>query len=332
MDIKSFEFVIKVEYGIVLSLILFISSELYLILDVEVEYEFFSVNSFISDEEGSKVISVDLSILEVFILFEISCEYIFLAVTPNRAIEWLKENSKNISSKTVVIDCCGTKGNICEEGFRLASENNYRFVGGHPMAGKQVGGYKNSSPNLFEGAMFAIVPNEETEDKSDINLIMGIQKLLKEIGFTEFAVMSPSEHDRIIAFTSQMPHLISNAYIKSDLAEIGAGTRLSGGSFRDMTRVAYLDPEMWTELFMENKVNLISELDKFIEELEKYREAIANADESNLTNLLLEGRKRKEEIEKEGTTNNRKVDVEKGKPESETERCTDDCIECKLMV
>ena len=230
---------------------------------------------------------------------DLNCDVIFLAVTPKNAIEWMREKasakSKEAISKKLIIDCCGTKRNVCREGFALAKEYDFTFVGGHPMAGKQVGGYKNSSANLFDGAMFAIVP-EDSGAKSDVMLMMRIQSLLKDAGFKEFAVMTADEHDKIIAFTSQMAHLISNAYIKSDMAGIGIGAGLSGGAFRDMTRVAYLDESMWTELFMENRDNMLSELNGFIGELERYRDAIEQRDEKTLTELLSEGKRCKEQI------------------------------------
>lgn len=196
----------------------------------------------------------------------------------------------------LVIDCCGTKRNICRAGFDAAAEYGFTFIGGHPMAGKQFGGYKNSSAELFDGAFFALVPNDANGDSGNIALLSTVQSILKDAGFTRFAVMTPDEHDQIIAFTSQMAHLISNAYIKSDMAEVGIGAQLSGGAFRDMTRVAYLDEGMWTELFMENRDNMLSELNGFIGELERYRNAIEARDENALAALLAEGKRRKEQI------------------------------------
>ena len=263
-----------------------------------------------------------------------ACDYIFIAIPPRAAISWMKTHTKDqrkadqnktpmqtfINPKTIVIDCCGTKRGVCHEGFALAKIGGYKFMGGHPMAGKQFGGYKNSSAHLFDGAMFALVPDGEAGDKSDIRLIMKTQALLKEAGFKDFAVMSPEDHDKVIAFTSQMAHLISNAYIKSDMAEISVGTHLSGGAFRDMTRVAYLDESMWTELFMENKDNLLSELEGFIGELERYKTAIETESEEMLTELLREGKKRKEEI------NRRNAEDKKADKES-----IDECQECQLI-
>ena len=227
------------------------------------------------------------------------CEVIFLAIPPENAIYWLETHQ--IVEGTLVIDCCGTKRNICRQGFALAKEGGFKFIGGHPMAGKQVGGFKNSHAALFSGALFALVPDEESGDKNDIRLMSRIKNLLMDAGFTRFAVMSPEEHDKIIAFTSQMAHLISNAYIKSPRAEEGIGAGLSGGAFRDMTRVAYLDEDMWTQLFMENRDNLLVELDEFIDELELYREAIKAEDRDALTKLLTEGKNRKKEIEEKDT-------------------------------
>ena len=226
------------------------------------------------------------------------CNVIILAVTPAATIEWLSEKASKglISENTVVVDCCGIKTSVCEKCFEIADNSNFYFIGGHPMAGKQVGGYKNSSPELFQGAMFALVPNEKKGDGNDISLMSRVRTVLRDIGFTDFAVMTPEEHDKIIAFTSQMAHLVSNAYIKSDMAKVGVGVALSGGAFRDMTRVAYLDETMWTELFMENRDNLLHELTGFMEELEEYKEAIEAGDKEQLSRLLKEGKERKAEL------------------------------------
>ncbi len=220
------------------------------------------------------------------------CDCIFLSITTGGAIDWLKENAGYIPEGVLVMDCCGIKRKVCETGFRLARENGFTFVGGHPMAGKQVGGFKNSSGDIFEGSVFAIVP----PDMNDINLLTRIKKILKPAGFTTFAVMTAEEHDEIIAYTSQMTHLVSNAFIKSKTA-MSQNAKVTGGSFRDFTRVAYLDENMWTELFLENRDNLIYELETLMGELEKYMEALKAGDEGKLKELLAEGKKRKEEVE-----------------------------------
>lgn len=223
------------------------------------------------------------------------CDAILIAVSQKNAINWLRENSEKISKKALVIDCCGVKRKICAEGWKLAEKNGFYFMGGHPMAGKQTGGIKSSRSDLFKNAVFCLVP----QDGNDIRLMSKAKDILKDAGFSKFILMTPEEHDQVIAFTSQMAHLLSNAYIKSDMAKVGSGAVLSGGAFRDMTRVAYLDEKMWTELFMDNRDNLLSELDGFIVELQRYKEAISSGDQETLSALLTEGKKRKEIIEEE---------------------------------
>jgi len=221
------------------------------------------------------------------------CDIIFIAITLTQAEKWLSEKADLINKNALVIDCCGVKRAICKVGKELSDANGFGFIGGHPMAGKQVGGFKNSSRDLFDGATFCLVPN----DKNDIRLLMKAKNILEDAGFKKYIVMTPDEHDRVIAFTSQMAHLISNAYIKSDIAEAEEVAALSGGAFRDMTRVAYLDEAMWTELFMENSDNLLSQLDSFMAELSRYKEAIESKNTGILSDLLTDGKERKQMIE-----------------------------------
>ena len=225
-----------------------------------------------------------------------NCDMVFIAISVDRAEEWLRENAESIGKETVVIDCCGVKRGICALGLELSGKYGFQFIGGHPMAGKQIGGYKNSNADLFKEATFCLVPL----NKNDIRLIAEVKEVLEHAGFSRFIVMTPEEHDKVIAFTSQLAHLLSNAYIKSDIADTEEVSSLSGGAFRDMTRVAYLDEEMWTELFIENKDNLLSELEGFIGELEQYRVALESGDRETLSKLLLEGKNRKSELEKIG--------------------------------
>ncbi|MBO4235979.1 MAG: prephenate dehydrogenase/arogenate dehydrogenase family protein [Firmicutes bacterium] len=221
------------------------------------------------------------------------CDVVFIAITLEQAKNWIVENAEYINKDALVIDCCGVKREICKVGEEAAAANGFTFMGGHPMAGKQVGGYKNSRADLFRDAAFCLVPS----DKNDIRLMMKAKTVLADAGFSKFIVMTPDEHDRVIAFTSQLAHLISNAYIKSDIAEADEVAMLSGGAFRDMTRVAYLDEAMWTELFLQNGDNLLSELNDFIEELERYKVALENKNSDALAKLLIEGKERKQKIE-----------------------------------
>ena len=219
------------------------------------------------------------------------CDLILIAIFPCDAAEYLKQNAPYISKDAVVIDCCGTKENICRTGFDLAKEYGFTYAGGHPMAGTHHSGFAASTPDLFKGAPMVIVPPVY----DDIELLDRIKLLLAPLGFGSISVTTASEHDKTIAFTSQLAHVVSNAYIKSPTAKRHSG--FSAGSYRDMTRVAWLNPTMWTELFLENGENLAFEIDTLINELAKYSDAIKSGDRDALYRLLEEGTKRKEEID-----------------------------------
>lgn len=223
-----------------------------------------------------------------------TCDAVFLAIPPEQAVSWLKKNAGALTASTLVVDCCGVKRQICREAFQLMETTDLQFMGGHPMAGVQEWGFKNSTPDLFQGAVFAMVP----KDSNDIRLMEKVKALLVIVGFKTFQVMTPEEHDRVIAFTSQLSHVVSNAFIKSDTSRLKACIA-AGGSYRDMTRVAYLNDEVWTELMMDNRDNLGREIDGLMKELSEYREALASGDRDHLCQLLKEGRIRKEESEAE---------------------------------
>ncbi len=219
------------------------------------------------------------------------CDLILLSVYPDACVSWLEEYAPYIRKDALVLDCCGTKRDICEHGFSLAEKYGFTFVGGHPMAGSQFSGFKYSRADLFKGAPMVLVPPRF----DDIDLLERTKNALAPCGFGSFSVTTAEAHDKMIAFTSQMPHIISNAFIKSPTAASHKG--FSAGSYKDLTRVAWLNPQMWTELFLENKDNLMNELDFYIASLQKYRDALASDDESALTALLEEGKRRKEEVD-----------------------------------
>ena len=175
------------------------------------------------------------------------CDLILLAICPEAAIRWFRENVSRVGSRPVVIDCCGTKRTVCAACFPLAAEYGVTFLGGHPMAGNHNSGFKYARSNLFRGAPMVLVP----ADRDDIRLLDRAKELLAPAGFGRFSVTTAAEHDEVIAFTSQMAHIASNAYIKSPTA--GSHKGFSAGSYKDMTRVAWLAPEMWAELFLENR-------------------------------------------------------------------------------
>ena len=219
------------------------------------------------------------------------CELLLIALYPQAAVEYLTQAAPHLPPQAVVIDCCGTKSEICRVGFRLAEEYGFTFVGGHPMAGTQYSGLKHSRATLFKGASMVIVPPVY----DDIDFLQRVKDLLAPAQFGRITVTTAEEHDEMIAFTSQMPHLVSNAFIKSPTARRHKG--FSAGSYKDLTRVAWLNEQMWTELFLANRDNLIREVDGLIGELEKYREAMAAGDAPALRALLAEGRHIKEEVD-----------------------------------
>ncbi len=220
-----------------------------------------------------------------------NCDLILLSVYADASACWLEENAEYINQSALVMDCCGIKVDICRRCFPLAEKYGFTFVGTHPMAGSHNSGFKYSRSNLFQGAPMVLVPPRF----DDPLLLQRVKDALEPCGFKNFSVTTAEEHDKLIAFTSQMPHIISNAYIKSPTALSHMG--FSAGSYKDLTRVAWLNPAMWSELFLSNADNVLNELDILIESLQSYRKAIQKQDADTLIALLDEGRKRKEEVD-----------------------------------
>lgn len=244
----------------------------------------------------------DTSILEFAILADVvdaplsrenlkECDLILLAIFTDAAATWLEENATYIRKDALVIDCCGIKEKICDRCFPVAEKHGFTFIGGHPMAGSHFSGFKYSRSNLFQGAPMVLVPPRY----DDPVLLSQVKEALAPCNFGSFSVTTAKEHDKMIAFTSQMPHIVSNAYIKSPTALSHKG--FSAGSYKDLTRVAWLNPQMWAELFLSNRDNILTELDIYIESLQKYQSAIKNNDEKMLISLLDEGKQRKEEVD-----------------------------------
>jgi prephenate dehydrogenase len=219
------------------------------------------------------------------------CDLILLAIYPDGCIQWLKDHAQRIPENCLVIDCCGVKQNICDQCFPLAEAHGFTFVGGHPMAGSHYSGFKYSRSNLFQGAPMVLVPHRF----DDMELLDRIKEALSPCRFGSFSVTTAGKHDKMIAFTSQMPHILSNAYIKSPTALGHKG--FSAGSYKDLTRVAWLNAPMWAELFLENQDNVLQELDYYLESLQAYRNAIADKDMDTLVALLDAGKRRKEEVD-----------------------------------
>ncbi len=220
-----------------------------------------------------------------------ACELLLLAIYAEGSTTWLEQHVDVITPNTLVIDCCGIKQEICNRCFPLAQKHGFTFIGGHPMAGSHNSGFKYSRSNLFQGAPMVLIPPRF----DDPELLQRAVDALEPCKFGSFSVTDAAEHDKIIAFTSQMPHILSNAFIKSPTAIQHKG--FSAGSYKDLTRVAWLNSKMWAELFLSNKNNVLFELDTYIQNLTQYKDALLREDAAALIQLLDEGRKRKEEVD-----------------------------------
>ena len=220
-----------------------------------------------------------------------TCDLILIAVIPSAAVGYLKQHAAHIGPKPVVIDCCGTKRVVCTACFPLAKRFGFTYLGGHPMAGTHNSGFKYATATMFHNAPMVLVP----ANHNDIELLSRVKELLAPAGFSRFSVTTAEQHDEMIAFTSQLAHVVSNAYIKSPTAGLHKG--FSAGSYKDMTRVAWLAPKMWAELFLENKDFLMAELNTLIDNLRQYQDAMEHDDLPGLIQLLDDGRKRKEEVD-----------------------------------
>ena len=219
------------------------------------------------------------------------CDLVVLSLYPAATLKWMEDRKDKFNKNGLVIDACGTKRSVCEEGFRIAKEGGFTFVGCHPMAGTKFSGMEYSRGDMYKGAPMVVVPPVF----DDADLLKRVEDLLGPCQFGSFHIATAEEHDKMIAFTSQMAHLVSNAYIKSPTSRNHKG--FSAGSYKDMTRVAWLNPTMWTQLFLENKDNLIFEIDYLMGELVKYKDALESDDFDYLKDLLDEGRRIKEEVD-----------------------------------
>ena len=219
------------------------------------------------------------------------CDVVMIAINPRDVIAYVRDHAAKFGKNSLVIDCAGTKRDVCDACFPIAQQHGFCFIGGHPMAGSHKGSFANSRANLFSGAPMVIVP----PTFGDIVLLDRVKKLLLQLGFGKVSVTTAERHDSMIAFTSQLAHVVSNAYIKSPTALEHKG--FSAGSYKDLTRVAWLNPAMWSQLFMENSDFLLRELDSLIGSLQEYRQALADGDGDMLERLLAEGRDRKQEVD-----------------------------------
>ena len=215
------------------------------------------------------------------------CDLILIAIRPGAAIEWIRRHAELISKSAVVVDMCGVKRVVVDGIAPIAEQYGFAYIGGHPMAGKERGGFTSATEDLYVGASMILTPDRRT----DMQLLEMLKAFFLDIGFASLTFSTPDEHDRIIAYTSQLAHIVSSAYIKSPEAQRRRG--FSAGSFRDMTRVARLDEDMWTELFLDDADYLTKEVGELIRHLTEYQEALQARDAEKLHALLKDGREKK---------------------------------------
>lgn len=214
-------------------------------------------------------------------------DIVLIAIRPTAAISWAEEHFSKLKKGACVVDMCGVKRVVTEKMEKCALDAGVLYVGGHPMAGKERGKFQNASENLYVGASMILTPGKNAAPDTLENL----NNLFTDIGFARIVFTTPDEHDRIIAYTSQLAHIASSAYIKSPEALRQRG--FSAGSFRDMTRVAFMDEDMWTELFLLNADYLTGQVHLLIENLKEYEKALESKDADALRALLKDGREKK---------------------------------------
>ena len=221
------------------------------------------------------------------------CELVIIALYPQATVEYVAANRERFRKGGLVMDCGGVKGVVCTPLEEVVRDAGFWFVGGHPMAGIERSGYQSAFPELFQGASLILTPYPGTPR----SCLDGIWEFARQLGFSRLQPSTPAEHDHIIAYTSQLAHVVSCAYVGSPSAPNFEG--FSAGSFKDMTRVAKLNEEMWTELFLENRDALVREIDTLVEELAAFAYTIRRGDRENLRNMLKRAREIKEAIDKD---------------------------------
>ncbi len=222
------------------------------------------------------------------------CDAVIVALYPADTIAWLTSHAESIRKGALVVDCCGVKQIVCDGVGQTAREHGFTFIGGHPMAGIERSGFEHSQGTLFQNASMILTP----EPDIDIAELERAKKFFLSIGFGRITIRTAAEHDQVVAYTSQLAHVLSSAYIQSPTALRHSG--LSAGSFQDMTRVATLNAPMWRELFLDNRENLIAEIDGLAARLTQYGDALRAGDAARLEQLLQEGAERKARCAEEG--------------------------------
>lgn len=218
-----------------------------------------------------------------------SADLIILCIYPKAAIDFIEKNGNYINKNAIVTDSSGIKSEICPKLTELSDKFGFTYVGGHPMAGKEKNGYKASDGELFSGASFLLV-----KCGADEKSIKTVSDFMLSLGFGGIKITNAEEHDRMIAFTSQLPHVLACAYVLSPCCMNHKG--FSAGSYKDVSRVANINGELWSELFLENKEALCGELEALIDNINMIKNAVENEDKKTLAEILNRSRRVKEAL------------------------------------
>ena len=220
-----------------------------------------------------------------------ACDIVLVALYPQLCADWIIAHADRFGPKTLVIDCAGVKRHVFRQVAGVAARHSWTYIGGHPMAGREFSGFAYARGDLFENASMILCPPAE----ADIAAREAAKAFFLEAGFRMVRFCTPEAHDQMIAYTSQLAHVVSGAYVKNPLA--ARHKCFSAGSFLDMTRVARMNEGMWTELFLENDDLLLPALEDLIMRLNEYRDALASRDPEKLLPVLREGRICKEALD-----------------------------------
>lgn len=232
-------------------------------------------------DEGYLSPQIPLSVSDITIF----CTY------PTIAVEIIKNNINYFKSHSIVTDTSGIKNNIVKE-LKSIMKNDVEFIGGHPMSGKESSGYEFSDGCIFSNAEYILTPDDDTSDCS----ISVLTELIKGMGFKGVSVMSAQTHDKRIAFTSQLPHIIACALMNNH--NFDEGYQCIGGSLRDMTRIADINSDLWCELLYENKENILDELDNFMLDINMIYDILRKDDVKSMKSMMNTSSVRRKEMNK----------------------------------
>lgn len=218
-------------------------------------------------------------------------DILIICLNPVLVLEVLPTYIENLKSDTIVFDIAGNKTAICTQ-FEIWQKQfpHLHFFSTHPMAGREVFGIENSTDTLFEDKSILLIPQSKNNSKKQI-----VIDLYNDLGTREVKITDAKTHDAIIAYTSQLAHIISSGFVDSPLSSSSDG--FNGGSFSDLSRVAKMNPFMWTELVLENRENVITCLDFFINNMINFKDAISKNDSEKLLRLFQKGNSKKSVID-----------------------------------